>query len=105
MLLFTDNTWFLLNSYVQSLGYYIQYVIQVGFECDTWQQLNIEFKNNGENQLWDSGPNKLYDKVTKAIGHSLTDPSTAFGSASELWIHWWTIFYWGWWISWAPFVG
>jgi choline-glycine betaine transporter len=18
---------------------------------------------------------------------------------------WWTVFYWGWWISWAPFVG
>mmetsp|Transcript_18183 Transcript_18183/g.55731 ORF Transcript_18183/g.55731 Transcript_18183/m.55731 type:complete len:789 (-) Transcript_18183:529-2895(-) len=21
------------------------------------------------------------------------------------WLGWWTIFYWGWWISWAPFVG
>jgi len=21
------------------------------------------------------------------------------------WMGWWTVFYWGWWISWAPFVG
>ncbi|EKX40613.1 hypothetical protein GUITHDRAFT_88699 [Guillardia theta CCMP2712] len=65
MLLLTDDTWFLLNSYVQSLGYYITYVTQVGFECDTWPQLNFD----------------------------------------STWINSWTIFYWGWWISWAPFVG
>ncbi|EKX48971.1 hypothetical protein GUITHDRAFT_68154 [Guillardia theta CCMP2712] len=105
MLLLTDDTWFLLNSYVQSLGHYITYVIQVGFECDTWPQLNFEFRNNGDNKLWDSGSNKLYDTVTKAIGRPLTEPDTAFGSQSSNWIGWWTIFYWGWWISWAPFVG
>lgn len=22
-----------------------------------------------------------------------------------MWQGWWTVFYWGWWISWAPFVG
>merc|ERR1712050_696492 len=21
------------------------------------------------------------------------------------WMDWWTIFYWGWWIAWSPFVG
>ena len=105
MLLFTDDTWFLLNSYVQSLGYYITYVTQVGFECDTWPQLNFEFRNNGQNKLWDSGTNKLYDTVSKAIGRPMTDPITAFGSDSSTWINSWTIFYWGWWISWAPFVG
>ncbi|MFQ8433319.1 BCCT family transporter [Amaricoccus sp. W119] len=23
----------------------------------------------------------------------------------DMWQGWWTVFYWGWWISWAPFVG
>ena len=25
--------------------------------------------------------------------------------ANPSWMDWWTIFYWGWWIAWAPFVG
>ena len=28
--LFADNTWYLLNVFVQSIGYYFQYLIQVG---------------------------------------------------------------------------
>lgn len=36
----------------------------------------------------------------------LTFDTTAFqGSAGLEWQSSWTIFYWGWWISWAPFVG
>lgn len=31
--------------------------------------------------------------------------SQYYGSHTKYWIDWWTIFYWGWWISWAPFVG
>lgn len=27
------------------------------------------------------------------------------GAEGQLWFQSWTIFYWGWWISWAPFVG
>ena len=29
----------------------------------------------------------------------------AFNEKSSSWIENWTIFYWGWWISWSPFVG
>ncbi|PFX51238.1 glycine/betaine ABC transporter [Bacillus wiedmannii] len=29
----------------------------------------------------------------------------AFSKESSSWIENWTIFYWGWWISWSPFVG
>jgi choline/glycine/proline betaine transport protein len=37
---------------------------------------------------------------------SLTFDVTAFHSeAGEVWQAGWTIFYWGWWMSWAPFVG
>ncbi|UFU02678.1 BCCT family transporter [Ruania suaedae] len=32
--------------------------------------------------------------------------TTAFaGEAGVEWQGWWTAFYWGWWVSWAPFVG
>ncbi len=30
---------------------------------------------------------------------------TGSGSKSEAWMGLWTLFYWAWWISWAPFVG
>ena len=38
------------------------------------------------------------------VGLSL-DVSAYQGTAGEMWQASWTTFYWGWWISWAPFVG
>ncbi|MFC7404433.1 BCCT family transporter [Georgenia alba] len=36
----------------------------------------------------------------------LTFNTSAYtGEAGQVWQRWWTVFYWGWWISWAPFVG
>ncbi|EKX31187.1 hypothetical protein GUITHDRAFT_91255 [Guillardia theta CCMP2712] len=26
-------------------------------------------------------------------------------SGPQIWMDWWTIFYWSWWVSWSPFVG
>ncbi|CAB4000362.1 glycine betaine transporter -like [Paramuricea clavata] len=37
--LFYDNTWYILNLYVQSIGYYIQWIIQIGFHTDAFAQL------------------------------------------------------------------
>lgn len=71
IVLFFDDTWYLLNLYVQSIGYYLQYVVQIGFHTDAFAQLH-------------NAPDKL--------------------EASE-WMNDWTIFYWGWWIAWCPFVG
>ena len=71
VVLFYDDTWYLLNLYVQSIGYYLQYVVQLGFHTDAFAQLG-------------NAPDKL--------------------EASE-WMNDWTIFYWGWWIAWCPFVG
>lgn len=107
---------FLLNSYVQSLGHYFQYVVMVGFQCDTWEQLSLEFKTKDQlastysepNYLWDSGPNRLLEPLLQATGTAEADwpnPDTFYGSHLGVWIDWWTIFYWGWWVSWAPFVG
>ena len=33
------------------------------------------------------------------------DTSAYTGEAGQQWAASWTIFYWGWWVSWAPFVG
>ena len=49
-LLFLDNTWFLLNSFVQSVGHYFQWILSVGFQTDAWQQLGLEF-SSGNNLL------------------------------------------------------
>jgi len=138
-LLFMDNTWYLLNSYVQSIGHYIQWLPQVGFQTDAFQQLEVEFADNQKtNMLWGSNNLELnrkmseahallvdttgaktefmfnasdgtsYSHTTAAIDFSETSIGTQkafYGSHDKSWIDWWTIFYWGWWISWAPFVG
>jgi choline-glycine betaine transporter len=48
---FSDNTWYLLNVFVQSTGYYLQHLMQVGFDCEAFQQLNFEL-SPGSNQYW-----------------------------------------------------
>ena len=71
IILFYDNTFYLLNLYVQSIGYYFQHFIQIGFHTEAFAQLG-------------NAPD---------------------GKQAQEWIDAWTIFYWGWWISWSPFVG
>ena len=68
---FYEDTWHVLNVYVQSIGYYIQWIIQLGFHTDAFAQLG-------------NAPD---------------------GKQAETWMNDWTIFYWGWWIAWSPFVG
>ena len=38
------------------------------------------------------------------LRHSFNTTALA-GDDGTVWQGWWTAFYWGWWISWAPFVG
>jgi len=66
-----DDSWFLTNLFVQSLGDYVAKFFTIGFYCSAVEQSEV---NNayGEYQSWQ---------------------------------YWWTIFYWGWWIAWCPFVG
>jgi choline-glycine betaine transporter len=58
--LFRDNTWYLLNVMVQSTGYYLQYVIQVGFDCEAFQQLDFEFQDTGYGSIQNWAPLNNY---------------------------------------------
>ena len=59
------------------------------------------------------GPTRdLINVLAANVGNYLQDlPSLSFetfpngGEQAQTWQAGWTLFYWGWWISWAPFVG
>lgn len=73
---FLDETWYILNVLVGSLGFHFQHLMQTAFDTDAFAQLGV---GNGQ-------------------------PNDGKG-AHPSWMDWWTIFYWGWWVAWAPFVG
>ncbi|PJI94645.1 BCCT family transporter [Luteimicrobium subarcticum] len=64
VVLILGPTLFLLQNFVQSIGYYLSNVLRLTFDTTAFQ-----------------------------------------GEAGAQWQASWTTFYWGWWISWAPFVG
>ena len=64
---FAGPTLFLIESFIENIGIYIQKLIPLSF----WTESYVA--------------------------------DTWAGKAT--WQHWWTIFYWAWWIAWAPFVG
>ena len=81
---FMDKSFYILNLFVQSLGHYIQFIIQVGWHTDAFEQLGP----SAHKELGRFGVN--VDKIPDGPNN---------------WIDEWTMFYWGWWISWSPFVG
>ena len=83
---FADQTFFILNLFVQSIGYYFQYIMQLGWHTDAFEQLGSSFVSNGTRGRF----------VPEGFAAPDGPPS---------WIDGWTMFYWGWWISWCPFVG
>jgi choline-glycine betaine transporter len=75
--LFAGDTVFQLNLTVQAIGYYIWYLPKIAFHTDAFELLG-----------------------TKEMGRGGFAKQGSIG-----WMDTWTIFYWGWWISWGPFVG
>jgi len=53
------------------------------------------------------GPTVLIiNNLTNGVGMYLSSlVRDSFKISSNPWYGWWTIFYWAWWIAWAPFVG
>mmetsp|Transcript_32340 Transcript_32340/g.83949 ORF Transcript_32340/g.83949 Transcript_32340/m.83949 type:complete len:984 (+) Transcript_32340:25-2976(+) len=71
IILLMDDTWYIMNLYTQSLGYY----------------------------FWDFFRISAYSGAFAQGDHSAPE------GENPLYMNWWTIFYWGWWIAFAPFVG
>merc|ERR1719271_2418 len=91
--LFMDDTMHILDAMSTSFGNYIWYLPKIAWECDAWGRLNSD-------QSWTGSA------MRGGLGIDSNDVGTPDGEgASENWMHPWTIFYWGWWISWGPFCG
>eukprot|EP00116_Pleurobrachia_bachei_P001104 sb/3461366/ len=94
LVLLLEDTWYILNVFTQSIGFYIQWIIQLGFHCDAFA---MEGPSYGGKAVEGDGAYRNADRL-RAYEDGMSD-----GNAN--WMDWWTIFYWGWWISWSPFVG
>ena len=83
---FAGSTAFYMNNMSSSVGYYFHYAFtKLGWYTDAYAQLKF-----GQGASPDM---KGASKASQQYGGS---PSFMDG---------WTIFYWGWWIAWSPFVG
>jgi len=78
-ILFMDSTWYILNAITSSFGYLLWALPKISFHTDAWEMLGT---------------------ATMGMGGAPDDKGGKAG-----WMSAWTIFYWGWWISWGPFVG
>jgi len=85
LVLLMDKTVFLLNLSVQSVGYYASSIVQLGYHTDAFEQL---------------GPSTGAEDRGRVLPPGV---ETTDGPAG--WMNDWTLFYWGWWIAWSPFVG
>jgi len=73
--LYSDNTFYLLSVMVQTTGYYLQYVVQVGFDCEAFQQLNFELRP-AQNHFWGAtGDESIAGKL--ALANITNPPATA----------------------------
>jgi choline/carnitine/betaine transport len=85
MILFMGNTWFIIDFFFEELGFHINHLpglslASQGFEI-WWPTASSDLINTG-------GFNWAAEYLTL-----------------DYWAGSWTIFYWAWWVSWAPFVG
>merc|ERR1719419_1893763 len=82
MLLFMDNVWFIVEYFVEEIGYHINHMPETSFATEGFG-------------MW----------LPAASSTDLANQEGYSGASLLGWGGNWTIFYWAWWISWAPFVG
>ena len=93
--LFMDDTMYILDAMTTSFGYYLWYLPKISWETDAWARL-------GADHGWSrNGPGVEASVVIEGDNYGGPDGQ----GGDEGWMHSWTIFYWGWWISWGPFCG
>lgn len=76
----SDNPWYFLDVFTQQIGMYVQYIFQIGFHTDAYAR---------------------HTNAPPVVSHGFEEQPSAHAG----WIDHWTMFYWGWWIAWSPFVG
>lgn len=60
--LFSQNTWYIFNVFVQSIGYYLQWILQLGFHTDAFAQM-ANAPDGKENPDWIDGWTIFYCKL------------------------------------------
>eukprot|EP00892_Ulva_mutabilis_P009685 jgi/Ulvmu1/7089/UM033_0150.1 len=89
VMLFNEDTWYILNSTVQAIGFYLQNFVQVGTHMDAF----------------DMGPAEtIYGEKSNTTVH-MTSLAPDGSSSDRTWFNVWTLFYYAWWAAWSPFVG
>ena len=108
MVFFMDDTFYFLNVMVQTTGDYFQNVIGLGFETDAFGEMKVVDGGNAHgNPVMQADDPATLDVDESGVIPCVWGPSDG-NKASCFWLGWmngWTIFYWGWWIAWSPFVG
>ena len=77
-----DKTAYILNLYIQSIGVYIQNIIQIGWKTDAFEQLGPSLGSLDRDRY-------IPDSFKSADG-------------PKDWMNMWTMFWWGLWICYCP---
>lgn len=78
-----EDPFYLFNLFVQSIGYYFQNLLQLSWHTDAFEMSGTSFGGFERGRAFKDGES----------------------DGPPLWMDGWTMFYWGFWISWSPFVG
>jgi len=85
MLFFMDNVWFILEYFIEEVGFHINHLFELSFAA---QAFELWMPSASTDLINTGGFDWAYDWLTL-----------------DYWAGNWSIFYWAWWVSWAPFVG
>jgi len=115
MVFFMDDAFYSLDIMVQTVGHYLQYFLELGFATDAFQRQkshgNAGFGQAVEGVVHGCDNSTYSSEVLDAVNKpgyifpgAPADTYDGVGGNPKF-MQWWTIFYWGWWIAWSPFVG
>lgn len=93
----SGNAWYFLDVFVQQLGMYFQWLLETGSHTDAFVRHTVPV----EHTL--AGAVHIAHNATASLSRDLTLSHDA--SAASSWMNSWTVFFWGWWAAWSPFVG
>lgn len=80
----SDGCWYFLDVICQQIGLFLQWILSLGFHTDAFARHTV---------------------VPETVRHLTSDTTNGSTHGAADWLDKWTIFYWGWWIAWCPFVG